>query len=135
MAPRIKMKVGGLERLATAGDFAYREALETVPDGKVTYELILEPDNPYDHRAISVRYNDRVITYIARDETRKYWQSLAKVTAAGYIPVIDGHFEKEFHSICIHLPPGTASLPEQFKGMKSVKANQFPPTYREPGKA
>ncbi|MEY8577248.1 hypothetical protein AALI21_02930 [Corynebacteriaceae bacterium 6-324] len=128
----MKMKSGGSDKLETAGEFAYSEALESVPDGNITYELILEPDNPYDHRAISVRHNDRVLTYIARDETRKYWQSLAKVTASGYMPVIDGHFEKEFTSICIHLPPGTASLPEQFRDMKPVKASQLPPTYREP---
>ncbi|MDK7215227.1 HIRAN domain-containing protein [Corynebacterium pyruviciproducens] len=34
-------------------------------------ELIPEPDNPYDHYAISVRYKGSIIGYIPKERTHK----------------------------------------------------------------
>ena len=116
--------------LSAVGEFAYEDALRSVPNGEVTFELILEPDNPYDHRAISVRYNGRVVAYIPRDKTRNYWQPIAKVTASGYIPTVDGHHDKPSGNVELYLPSGTASLPSPyFKNMKAVKASDLPNTY------
>lgn len=51
-------------------------------------ELVPEPDNPFDGHAISVRYDDEVIGYIAAEQTFDYLQLVESVIQSEQVPTV-----------------------------------------------
>nr|DAK57355.1 MAG TPA: HIRAN protein [Caudoviricetes sp.] len=83
MTKYVALKPSKRPTVALVGEFAYSDALQQVPSGEVWLEIVPEPDNPYDSRAISVRYNNKVIGYVPRARTKTYWNTIARVAASG----------------------------------------------------
>lgn len=84
--------------IRAVGGFARREAVRAAlgrdpgRDGTTEVEglpvtLVPEPDNPHDSKAISVRWNGRVISYLSREDARTFGPSVGRVVASGYEPV------------------------------------------------
>lgn len=123
-------------RIATVeavGEFAYKHALSRTPDGSFDAELIPEIDNPYDPNAISVRHHGETIAYIPRDETHRYWQAVAKVTASGAVPMIKGRKYNNadgYPEVKLYLPEGDRSLPSEYQNMPDVDPSQLSGFYR-----
>ena len=59
-------------------------------DVRVDLEIVPEPDNPYDGRALSVRYAGLVVGYFPRETTRDWWPVVARVAATGLTAVAPG---------------------------------------------
>lgn len=85
--PRIKLAPTKQPNTRAIGLQYHLDNVKTLPTGVVELELIPEPDNPYDERAISVRHQGRIIGYIPREETNKYWQSVARIARRKDVPV------------------------------------------------
>lgn len=76
--------------VAAVGEFAYKDALRRAPSGEIMLEVVPEPDNPHDSRAISVRFRGDVIGYVPRDRTSTYWPVVARVAASGKTARVKG---------------------------------------------
>ncbi|MGE2736073.1 hypothetical protein [Mycolicibacterium vaccae] len=72
--------------------------LRLLPDGwdrggvrvRRAFELIPEPDNPYDPWAISVRADRQTVGYLCRDDCRGWAPVIRRVVASGLVPVVPG---------------------------------------------
>jgi hypothetical protein len=53
----------------------------------LTAQLVPEPDNPYDKKAISVRVNGQIVGYIERDQTAPYLNSIHRIAASGHTAI------------------------------------------------
>lgn len=51
---------------------------------RLQVELVVEPDNPYDSNAISVRWNGRVLGYLSREDAVRYAQPVRRISASGF---------------------------------------------------
>ena len=86
---------GGYNGVELVGEFAYREAiLRVLPrlpadgapvEATVPVEVVPEPDNPYDRRAVSVRAKGRVIGYLSRELAADYHLPVKRVVASGAV--------------------------------------------------
>lgn len=86
---------GGYHGVELVGEFAYREAiLRALPrlpangapvEATVPVEIVPEPDNPYDRRAVSVRADGRVIGYLSRELAADYHLPVKRVVASGAV--------------------------------------------------
>lgn len=54
------------------------------------FELIPEPENPYDPWAISVRADNKTVGYLQRDDAPQWSKVVRRVCASGHIPVVPG---------------------------------------------
>ncbi|WP_243695297.1 DUF2510 domain-containing protein [Agromyces protaetiae] len=61
-----------------------RVLLDREVEVMTTAALVPEPDNPHDGDAISVRINDEVVGYIAREETHAYRDAVRRIVASGH---------------------------------------------------
>ncbi|WP_152427956.1 HIRAN domain-containing protein [Dietzia sp. UCD-THP] len=57
---------------------------------RVDLELVPEPDNPYDVRAISVRYQGLVVGYFPKETTLDWWPVVARVASTGLTAAAPG---------------------------------------------
>lgn len=73
------------------GLFAYDFLLSP---GTHEFELIPEPDNPYDQHAISVRHQNAVVGYIPRARTATYLPLISRITASRKIAVVQGTYRQ-----------------------------------------
>ncbi|MGX5359095.1 HIRAN domain-containing protein [Kocuria sp. KH4] len=55
-----------------------------------TFELVPEPDNPYDDTAVSIRRNDDVLGYLPAEVAEDYFPALATVAAKGQLILASG---------------------------------------------
>ncbi len=54
-----------------------------------TVELTPEPDNEHDPNAVSVRFRDRTIGYLPREDAARYQPPLLELIGLGYLPTVD----------------------------------------------
>lgn len=54
------------------------------------FELIPEPDNPYDPWAISVRADGRTVGYLCGEDCHSWANPVRRIIASGFVPVIPG---------------------------------------------
>lgn len=111
----------------------YQENAKRLPIGETTLQLIPEPDNPYDARAISVRHQGNVIGYIPSDETSKYWQSVARIARHKKVPVARARVKdlgSEWPYVEIYIKAGKASLPANLQNSPTVKPSELPNAYQ-----
>lgn len=120
--------------VALVGEFAYKDALRRCPDGEVLLEVVPEPDNPFDSRAISCRYYGQVIGYIPREKTSRYWSNLARIAASGMTATCTGRIESDgdFYEAYVYLQGGDNALPHERGLISKRKDYQVPPAYIEP---
>lgn len=87
------------ELVDAAGESNYRKALmrhfQPVPGAGpliqgCTFELVPEPDNPYDDTAVSIRRNDDVLGYLPAEVAEDYFSVLATVAAKGQLILASG---------------------------------------------
>lgn len=50
----------------------------------IPVDLVPEPDNPYDSNAISVRWRNRVLGYLSREDALRYRQPAQRIAASGF---------------------------------------------------
>ena len=114
MTKYVNLKPSKRPTIALVGEFAYADALQSIPSGEVMVEIVPEPDNPFDNRAISVRYHNRVIGYIPRNRTSTYWDTLARVSASGLTARAPGHVTRKGNrtEVSIRLLAGDKALAE-----------------------
>lgn len=84
---------GGYNGVELVGEFAYKEALlRALPrlpadgapaEATVPVEIVPEPDNPYDRRAVSVRAEGQVIGYLSRELAADYHLPIKRIVASG----------------------------------------------------
>lgn len=127
--------------VAVVGEFAYKTTLRNLPAGIQLFELVPEPDNPYDNRAISVRKNGNVVGYIPRDRTSTYWPIIARVTASGMTPRVQGKLYKsnsnDYFEVSINLLAGESAIPKTAKLTPKASSYSVPNAYKTdpaPGK-
>lgn len=98
------------------GEYYHRDVLRNVPSGIHSLELIPEPDNPYDHYAISVRYKGSVIGYIPKERTHNYRDLIGRISAGGYIARVDAKVYKnpanDFFDVSLYLSSNEKHLPD-----------------------
>lgn len=90
MGRKIKLTPSQRPTVKVKGVHAYKHHLRQISPGIRWFELISEPDNPYDANAISVRYEGNVVGYIPNDRTSTYRQVVNRVIASGYTPTVKG---------------------------------------------
>jgi HIRAN domain len=73
--PAIKAALRAGKSQITSGSDGEVEGLQV--------ELVAEPDNPYDHNAISVRWRDHVLGYLSREDAVRYGQPVRRIIASG----------------------------------------------------
>lgn len=87
------------ELIDAVGERNYQKALlrhfRPVPGAgpllqECTFELVPEPDNPYDDTAVSIRRNDDVLGYLPAEVAEDYFPVLAKVAAKGQLILASG---------------------------------------------
>jgi hypothetical protein len=87
------------ELIDAVGERNYQKALlrhfRPVPGAKpllqeCTFELVPEPDNPYDDTAVSIRRNDDVLGYLPAEVAENYFPVLAKIAAKGQLILASG---------------------------------------------
>ena len=87
------------ELVDAAGESNYRKALlrhfQPVPGAgplieDCTFELVPEPDNPYDNTAVSIRRNDDVLGYLPAEVAEDYFPALATVSVKGQLILASG---------------------------------------------
>ncbi|CAM3719170.1 hypothetical protein E4A47_04455 [Micrococcus flavus] len=86
---------GGYNGVELVGEFAYKEALlRALPrlpadgapaEATVPVEIVPEPDNPYDRRAVSVRAEGQVIGYLSRELAADYHLPIKRIVASGAV--------------------------------------------------
>lgn len=100
--------------VAAVGEHAYKPTLRNVPEGIQWVELVPEPDNPHNNRAISIRYNGAVIAYIPRDRTKTYWPTVARIIASGKTPKVKAKIyhskSGDFHEVSLFILSGDKGL-------------------------
>ena len=79
--------------IEAVGEFAYEDAiLRALPEkptrdnsvrAQLPVELVPEPDNPHDRRAVSVRARGRVVGYLPRDQAADYHLPVKRIVASG----------------------------------------------------
>lgn len=89
-APHKWPTLGAFE-FAVVGESNYQRALQAIAgdhgkaDANATCvaELVPEDDNPHDDKAVSVRVNDVVVAYFARDDARRFRRRLGQKKLTG----------------------------------------------------
>lgn len=115
------------------GEQYHKEALRRTPGGRQRVELVLEPNNPYDPFAISVRYDNCVIGYIPRERTERYWSLLARVAASGFTPRAVANIYKNpannYFDVSLFLSNSEKNLPRSPKLPENVDLDNIPLAY------
>lgn len=90
------------------------------------FELIPEPDNPYDPMAVSVRVAGSVVGYLSRDDAPSWAGIVRRVVASGLVPTaagsVDGGWSQEWD--------GSDGSTKQFRA--SVRLSVGPPAAQLP---
>lgn len=75
-----------------------------VPETATLFEVVPEPDNPYDPNAISIRYGGQTVGYISRSRTATYLPFINRIAASGKTAIVQGRYRRdEFGFINLHL--------------------------------
>lgn len=75
-----------------------------VPETAMLFEVVPEPDNPYDPNAISIRYSGQTVGYISRSRTATYLPFINRIAASGKTAIVQGRYRRdEFGFINLHL--------------------------------
>lgn len=115
-------------------------AIKHLPYGIVWVDIVPEPDNPYDSKAISIRYNGWTIGYIARDDNEVYWGTIARVAASGLtaqapadVTILQTNYEPDEFSpnFRLYFAPGDSSWEDTTPLVPIADAYEVPPAYRE----
>lgn len=134
MSDMIRLLPAQRPTVSAVGTFAYLDSLRHVPTGEVLLELVPEPDNPHDSRAISIRHRDRVIGYIPRDRTSSYWPTVARVAASGKTAQVKGkiyaHSSGTHYDVSLFLLAGDRSLPGPAGLVPKASSYEVPDAYR-----
>lgn len=133
MSKFVTLKPSQRPTVAAVGEFAYKEALRRVPSGTVMLEVVPEPDNPHDNRAISVRHDGKVIGYIPRARTSTYWPVVARVAASGKVARVKGKVHgnpsTDFYEVSLYLLGSDAALAGQSGLVKKSREYDVPNAY------
>lgn len=105
-------------------------------DWNTVFELVPEPDNPYDDHAVSVRHRGVLVGYIPREKNRPWWSSLTNVVVNGAVPAAHGKVEfwgddsDPSYSISLQMANPKYAM-SGFSGAIPVKCggNEVPPAY------
>ncbi|CAB0672618.1 hypothetical protein FRC0031_00042 [Corynebacterium diphtheriae] len=117
--------------VAAVGVFAYKDTLRRLPSGVQYFELVPEPDNPYDDHAISIRSRGNVVGYIPRERTSTYWPIIARITASGMTARIKGKLHKNgnYFDVSVYLLSGDKALTTESGLVAKSHSYTVPPAY------
>lgn len=84
-------KYDGTRKLSVVGESHYQETLARLSGapsrGEHRYDctalLVLEPDNPYDPKAVMVQVDEKCVGYLSRQNARRFGPKVQKMTEAG----------------------------------------------------
>lgn len=131
-----QMRPSKTPTVAAVGEFAYSDALDKLPAGNCLVELIAEPDNPYDDRAISIRHHDDVIGYIPRHQTGQYWGSVCRIIASGKTPQARALIQRveldDTAEVFLYLLPGDSGIGSESGLIAKADEYSVPDAYKEP---
>ncbi|MCG7231082.1 HIRAN domain-containing protein [Corynebacterium propinquum] len=131
-----QMRPSKTPTVAAVGEFAYSDALDKLPAGNCLVELIPEPDNPYDDRAISIRHHDDVIGYIPRHQTGQYWGSVCRIIASGKTPQARALIQRveldDTAEVFLYLLPGDSGIGSESGLIAKADEYSVPDAYKEP---
>lgn len=120
--------------VSAVGEFAYKETLRKVPGGQVWLQLIPEPDNPHDPKAISIRYQGRVVAYIPRDKTGRYWANVCRVIASGKTPGVKANVyhnnSTDYHEVTLYILAGPKGIGNEKGLIPKRKSYKVPDAYQ-----
>lgn len=98
-APRFNISARGEARFDVVGENFRELHISKVIGGRPTRdqeivwegvaELVPEPDNPHDSKAVSVRVNGLIVGYLDREAARDYFTPLARFTRSGIVPEVN----------------------------------------------
>jgi HIRAN domain len=83
------------QKLSVVGESNYQEALMRVSGAPASGEhrhdcaalLVLEPDNPYDPKAVMVQVDGECVGYLSRHNARRFGPKVQKMIEAGEPPI------------------------------------------------
>lgn len=91
-------QIGGWRNVKVVGESNYQDALWAATSLENTgqriavqciAELIPEPDNPHDPRAVMVQVNGRCVGYLSRGVARRYGKRIREMRAGGQPTICD----------------------------------------------
>ncbi|MHA6668226.1 HIRAN domain-containing protein [Homoserinimonas sp. A447] len=98
-APRFNISARGEARFDVVGENFREVQISTVIGGRPARdqeivwegvaELVPEPDNPHDAKAVSVRVDGLIVGYLDRDAAREYFAPLSLFTRCGIVPEVN----------------------------------------------
>lgn len=133
---RIRLKESRAYTVKTVG-VSFWNAKTVIAPGEYfdEFDLVPEPDNPHDEKAIAVVYNGRKIGYIPRGQNEVIWTSVARITAKGNIACAKGrvrwdHTVYDFPEVLLYIHD--TGLPDDTSQLAPVLSNlTLPPRYEE----
>lgn len=104
-----------------------------VPETATLFEVVPEPDNPYDPNAISIRYGGQTVGYISRSRTATYLPFINRIAASGKTAIVQGrykHDEYGFINLHLYLLATDTAIPPNVQLVPKASSYSVPNAYR-----
>ena len=104
-----------------------------VPETATLFEVVPEPDNPYDPNAISIRYGGQTVGYISRSRTATYLPFINRIAASGKTAIVQGrykHDEYGFINLHLYLLATDTAIPPNVQLVPKASSYSVPNAYQ-----
>lgn len=104
-----------------------------VPETATLFEVVPEPDNPYDPNAISIRYGGQTVGYISRSRTATYLPFINRIAASGKIAIVQGRYRRDeygFINLHLYLLATDTAIPPNVQLVPKASSYSVPNAYQ-----
>ena len=104
-----------------------------VPETATLFEVVPEPDNPYDPNAISIRYGGQTVGYISRSRTATYLPFINRIAASGKTAIVQGRYRRDeygFINLHLYLLATDTAIPPNVQLVPKASSYSVPNAYR-----
>lgn len=104
-----------------------------VPETATLFEVVPEPDNPYDPNAISIRYGGQTVGYISRSRTATYLPFINRIAASGKTAIVQGRYKRDeygFINLHLYLLATDTAIPPNVQLVPKASSYSVPNAYR-----
>lgn len=105
-----------------------------VPETATLFEVVPEPDNPYDPKAISIRYSGQTVGYISRSRTATYLPFINRIAASGKTAIVQGRYRRDefgFINLHLYLLATDTAIPPNVQLVPKASSYSVPNAYQE----
>lgn len=104
-----------------------------VPETATLFEVVPEPDNPYDPNAISIRYGGQTVGYISRSRTATYLPFINRIAASGKTAIVQGRYRRDeygFINLHLYLLATDTAIPPNVQLVPKASSYSVPNAYQ-----